>query len=358
MTQQLNSAKAENKKSIVEDISKLIQQQKQTIQEQEKEIQHQEKEIEKLKIMISNNRLAEANAIRQLKNIYSKVYIEANESRRCLSFSKTIGNESSIERNEDHLFAKQHTLIHLKSNSICTWIPKVGCTNMRYSIPLANGAISTPADIEWIHNNNNSFTADNKELLAANYTFVVLRNPFKRLISFYLDKLCHDDPNESDKSYSVAKKSFKASDSTSFLDFVKTLWQEPELINTDIHVRRQVDFLIYNKYDDYFCLENYEQAIEKIFRTTGLKIVDTRGMGSGNTTHKHIENEDINYDTGASEIGKLMKIGKKPNIKNMYSDEIIRMVSVLFLPDILLYLDKINDSGEEMNYWITRIIQG
>ena len=72
MTQQLNSAKAENKKSIVEDISKLIQQQKQTIQEQEKE-------IEKLKKMISNNRLAEANAIRQLKNIYSKVYIEANK---------------------------------------------------------------------------------------------------------------------------------------------------------------------------------------------------------------------------------------------------------------------------------------
>ena len=81
-------------------------------------------------------------------------------------------------------------------------------------------------------------------------------------------------------------------------------------------------------------------------------------MGSGNTTHNHIESEDINYDTGASEIGKLMKIGKKPNIKNMYSDEICRMVSVLFLPDILLYLEKINDSGEEMNYWITRIIQG
>ena len=351
MTQQLNSSKAEHRRALVEDITSLIQR-------QEQKIKYQEKELERLNTMVGNNSLAEANAIRQLKNIYSREYIEKNTSERCLSFSKTIGDDSSIEKNEDHLFAKQHTLVHLKSNSVCTWIPKVGCTNMRYSIPLANGAISTQADIEWVHNNNNSFTADNKELLAANYTFVVIRNPFKRLVSFYLDKLCHEDPHESDKSYSVAKELFKASDSTSFLDFVNTLWQEPELINADIHVKRQTDFLIYNKYDDYFSLENYEQAIEKIFNTTGLKVIDTRGMGSGNTTHKLIESEDINYTTTASEIGRLMKIGKKPNIKNMYSDEICKMVSVLLLPDILLYLDKIKDSGQEMNYWITRIIQG
>ena len=288
---------------------------------------------------------------------YAQTFADKLTSKRSLSFSKTIGNDISIDKNEDHLFAKQHTLIHLKSNSVCTWIPKVGCTNMRYSIPLANGAISTADDIEWVHNNNNSFTADNKELLKANYTFVVLRNPYKRLLSFFLDKLCHKDPHKSDRSYSVAQERFKANESTSFKDFVETLWQEPELLNSDIHVRRQTDFLIYNEYDDYFCLENYTQVVEKVFKMAGLKIVDTRGMGSGNTTHKHVETSDIDYTTKSSDIGKLLKMGKKPNPINMYSDELCRKVGVLFQPDIALYLDKIEDPAEEMGYWLSKSFQ-
>ena len=298
MTQKINSTSAESKKALFNEITELIQQQEQEIgcQRQEIELQKEEikqqlKEIHELRSIVGENQLAEANAIRELKTAYSKVYVQAKETGRSLSFLKTIGNDSSIEKNAEHLFAKQHTLVHLKSNSVCTWIPKVGCTNMRYSIPLANGAISTPEDIEWVHNNNNSFAADNKELLKADYTFVVLRNPFRRLVSFYLDKMCHEDPHESDKSYSVAKELFKSSESTSFLDFVKTLWREPELIDADIHVKRQIDFLIYNKYDDYFSLENYEEAVDKIYQKSGLKVVDTRGMGSGKTTHRLTERD-------------------------------------------------------------------
>ena len=343
MTKKINSTSAKNKKGLFEDAKYLIQ--------------RQEQEIRQLRGSLKKNQLAEENAIRELKTAYSKTYIQNKDSQRCLSFSKTIGNDGSIERNEAHLFAKQHTLIHLKSNSVCTWIPKIGCTNMRYSIPLANGAISTADDIEWVHNNNNSFAADNKELLKANYTFVVLRNPYKRLLSFFLDKLCHDDPHESDKSYSVAKERFKATESTSFMDFVETLWQEPELLDSDIHVKRQTDFLVYNKYDDYFCLENYKQAIEKIFKMTGLKIIDTRGMGSGNTTHRHSESSDIDYTTKSGELSKLLNIGKKPNPRNMYSNELCRKVGVLFQPDVLLYLDKIKDPKEEMKYWLNKSVQ-
>ena len=316
----------------------------------------QQEEIQQLKQQ-TGNQLAEVNALRQLKLLHSQFYVGDGKQIPSLSFAKTTGTNISIDKNKAHLFAKEHTLLHLQSNSVCTWIPKVGCTNMRYSIPLANGAISTPEDIEWVHSNNNSFTADNKELLKANYAFVVLRNPFKRLVSFFLDKLCHDDPNLSDKSYSVAKKLFKASESTSFLDFVKTLWLEPELINADIHVKPQTDFLIYNKYSDYFCLENYEQAIAKIFEKIGLKVIDTRGMGSGNTTYRLVENNDITYNTKSSEISALLKIGQKPNIKNMYSDEICKMVGVLFLPDIILYLNEVENSKNEMSYWMNRIIQ-
>ena len=319
----------------------------------------QEQQLQSIKNIIKSrctNELAEANAIRQLNALYSDLYINNEKPTRFLSFSKTLGKNISIENNKDHLFAKKHTLIHYESNSICTWIPKIGCTNIRYSIPLANGAISTPKDIEWVHNNNNSFSADNKELLKADYTFVFLRNPFNRLVSFFLDKLCHNDPNESDKSYSNAQKIFRASEHTCFQDFVELLWLEPELINADIHTRRQSDFLVYNKYDDYFSLENYSLATKKVYQSTGLKILDTRNMGSGNTTHSFLESADITYETKTSDINTLMKSSKKPNTKNMYSDKMCRMVGILFLPDILLYLKEVENSESEMNYWISKII--
>ncbi len=354
MTQKSNSDRETKNKTLIKDIADLIQRQQKEIDEQRQELEKRKGENNQKG---EHNQLALANAMRQLKALYAKTYIDKQESKRSLSFSKTIGNDESIEKNEEHLFAKRHTLIHLRSNSVCTWIPKVGCTNMRYSIPFANGAISTPEDIDWIHNNNDSFQASNKELLNANYAFVVLRNPYKRLASFYLDKICHNDPNESDKSYSNAQNVFNTNKSTSFQDFVRILWNNAELINADIHVKRQTDFLVYNQYDDYFCLEDYEKAVSKILNTTGLEVIDTRGMGSGNTTHKHQETAYINYTSKASEIGSLLKGGKKPNIKNMYSDEMCKMVGSLFLPDINLYLDKIKGSEKEMNYWINKTIQ-
>ena len=97
--------------------------------------------------------------------------------------------------------------------------------------------------------------------------------------------------------------------------------------------------------------------MSKIYDTTGLEVIDTRGMGSGNTTHKHQESADIDYTWKASEIGRLLQIGHKPNIKNMYSDEMCKLVGSLFLTDIMLYLDKIKDSEKEMSYWINRSIQ-
>ena len=52
-----------------------------------------------------------------------------------------------------------------------------------------NGAIKNIEEIQWIHQNNHSLNASTSEALKAQYTFVMLRNPFKRLLSFFLDKL-------------------------------------------------------------------------------------------------------------------------------------------------------------------------
>lgn len=301
------------------------------------------------------NLLAMINALKYFKNLYSQCYLSKENNDRTLSFRHTIGSKISIEKNQDHCFAKKHTLIHLKSNSICTWIPKVGCSNIRYSVAKANGAISNLDDISWIHSNNNSFCTDNKELLKASYTYVFLRNPFKRLLSFFIDKMCHKDPNETDKSYSAAQKKFNASDSSSFEDFVKLLWLNPRIIHDDIHTKPQNDFLVYNKYDNYFCMENYKHAAEMIFKKTGLEIIDTRSEGSIHTTHNLKESENIQHNTTTLHIKEFLENGKKPVITNMFTKEMCHIVGTLYMNDIQVYLREVENAESEMRYWITKI---
>ena len=90
------------------------------------------------------------NYFRDVTDILNKG--EPSSEQRTLRFCKTLGNNCNIEINEAHEFARQRTLLHLKSNSVCTWIPKNACSNMRFSIALDNGVISSKHEIGLIHN--------------------------------------------------------------------------------------------------------------------------------------------------------------------------------------------------------------
>ena len=101
----------------------------------------------------------------------------------------TANSYVKLNKNMQHKLAQNHALRIYKSNSIYSFIPKNGCSTMRLSLALANGCISDPKDFEWIHNNSLTFSADLPSLLLADYTFVILRCPFARLASVYLDKI-------------------------------------------------------------------------------------------------------------------------------------------------------------------------
>ena len=45
-------------------------------------------------------------------------------ARKNLSFCKTLGNPINIDKNNEHIFARHHSLIHLKSNSDARGSPK------------------------------------------------------------------------------------------------------------------------------------------------------------------------------------------------------------------------------------------
>ena len=94
-----------------------------------------------------------------------------------------------LNENEQYNFSLNHMLEIYDLDAICTFIPKNACSTLRYSIAIANGFIQDVADIDWIHQNTQSFIHSKKNAARAKYTFVVLRCPFTRIASCFLDKV-------------------------------------------------------------------------------------------------------------------------------------------------------------------------
>ena len=293
-----------------------------------------------------------------LRNIdFSKTSKPKTRSEtRKLSLLRTKGNLSNLKSNQDHEFAIKHTLCHYKSNAVCTWIPKNGCSNLRYSVSKENGAISSVDEIEWIHRNNDCFNANTKESLQADYTFIILRNPFKRLLSFFLDKLCHPQEEQTEGSYQHAQETFSFSENNSFLDFINYIWENPNSIYNDEHTRPQCDFLLYRQYDDYFALEGIDAANLRIYEMTGIKIDDIRDKNSIFTSKGREYSQEITSTTQANKIKVSLENNKVPFVENMYSNEMLKKVSTLYLQDILLYCNEIESDIPELDYWIRRTI--
>lgn len=267
---------------------------------------------------------------------------------------KTQGNPANLLANENYQFAINHTKVHYKSNSVCTWIPKNACSNLRCSIAIANGAIAGIEEIDWIHSNNDCFVASTKEALETEFTFIILRNPFKRLLSYFLDKLCHSDGLQKDISYQIAKDVFEFNSEMSYEDFINYLWEHPHKIYEDEHTRPQCDFILYRNYDRYYSIEALEEAVAEIHTKTGLKIYDTRSINSIYTTKDHDSNPGIMYQTKALDIKNWQIQNQSPDAINMYSKDMIQKVAAIYLQDVMLYLKRVSHGSSELEYWIQR----
>jgi len=246
----------------------------------------------------------------------------------------TANSYVKLNKNMQHKLAQNHALRIYNSNSIYSFIPKNGCSTMRLSLALANGCISDPKDFEWIHNNSLTFSADLPSLLLADYTFVILRCPFARLASVYLDKIVSTTWIR--RSLQNMLKGKLESDEMTFRVFVKSLIHN-ETLRHNIHWRPQTDFLVYKEYDDYFNLENFSFAKDTIESKTHINIVDARNL----TRHgidSFILNSDSSYaDYLVEDLQKLKRNGQAPQPSALYDDELITLVQNIYKEDISLY---------------------
>ena len=253
------------------------------------------------------------------------------QNRRLLRYTKD--NIQNLAANGAHQFASQYALSIYASDSIYSFIPKNACSTMRYTIGAANGAIAGPADFNWIHANNQPFRASLAELAKAKYTFAILRDPYLRIASCYLDKIV--DQTEVAWHYHKLLNYQTAPALVTFRQFISSLKSR---LRSNEHWRPQTDFLVYQNYDDVFCLEAFSEAVATLRERIGLEILDARGLTKhGADQYEPLEGDEAFADKPAFEIAELKRAGGIPRAAQLYDAGLIAEVSRLYAGDIAFY---------------------
>jgi hypothetical protein len=244
-----------------------------------------------------------------------------------------------LRLNDRHRVAVAHALKIYKSNSIYTFIPKNACSTMRLSLAMANCCIPNASYIDWIHDNNETFQASLEDLVLARYTFVILRDPFARLASCFLDKIVSKLPPAL-RLRDLAKAPLDL-DQICFADFVELLDDEA-VLSGNMHWRPQTDFLVYDRYDDYFSVENLGAAAAAISERASLEICDARPLTAHGLDRFDLLPANTDYSrTPVREIAGLQLDGRCPDPRSLYTKSIIDHVAQMYASDMALYTETI-----------------
>jgi hypothetical protein len=243
----------------------------------------------------------------------------------------------SLNANRQHSFAQRHALNIYQSDSIYSFIPKNACSTMRTSLAIANGCIKDSSDFNWIHQNNDTFIANLSELAKAKYTFTILRCPFSRLLSVYLDKFLNRNP-VAWRYIDLHKRTIDIEDIT-FEFFVKSMCKE-RIKNGDIHWMPQINFLVYEEYDDYFAFEEFPGLTEELKNRIDLDLVDARPLTKHGSDGFQKLSRKAPFRLRPFELVSFKKEGSMPTFKSMYNDELVECVMRAYKKDIALYKRK------------------
>lgn len=244
-----------------------------------------------------------------------------------------------LDLNKAHGFAANHALVHYASGAVYSFIPKNGCSTMRYSLALANHCIDGPEHWTWIHPNNITFAATFPELVRAPYSFVILRCPHARLASVFLDKIVDKTP-ELWQLYRLSWDGFDP-DALTFRDFVQRI-ADKDTLKSNVHWRPQVDFLVYETYTQVFALENFGAAIKTLKDDIDFTVEDARALtGHGTDAVRLLETGDF-ADTPVAELAAMKRGGTLPAHARLYDNDLAHQVAGVYARDMAFYTDHLD----------------
>jgi len=242
-------------------------------------------------------------------------------------------SDRPLAKNTKHSLASAYALAIHGSAAIYTFIPKNGCSTMRLSLALANGAIASAADINWIHSNNFTFSATLGELLTARYTFAIIRCPFSRLASCYLDKIVGRDYPFWHLHHALKRQ--PDPNEYTFRRFVTALAEDEDVREADEHWRPQTDFLVYEHYDDLLDFHDFAAIKARLAERIGFEVHDARAH-----TRHGIDGltrvEEAGPDTAPLDILRMRTEGRVPDPRTLFDDEIVAALAEVYRDDIAL----------------------
>jgi len=242
-------------------------------------------------------------------------------------------DHSAVSLNKLYTFSLEYTLSIYPLDAVYTFIPKNACSTLRYSIAIANGFLGDINDINWIHKNNETFVSTQREISLASYTFVVLRCPYTRVASCFLNKIVDEEFKFNDATGSKV--------SINFHDFLSVI-KSQQRSERDQHWRNQSDFLHYERYDEYFSLESFSEAINSL-GARGFTVHETRAALKHDL--KNIKRVDGDFSKmKIEELQKMKEEGLAPNYKSMFGDVEIDLVNDIYNDDINLYKSHFGDN--------------
>lgn len=245
----------------------------------------------------------------------------------------TRGNLQALAQNAAHQFASRYALSIYAVDAVYSFIPKNACSTMRYTVGMANGAIAGPEQFNWIHANNLTFRASLAELAKAKYTFVILRDPYLRIASCFLDKMV--DQTTVAWQYHTLTNYQTAPPNLTFREFVTNVRRR---LRGNEHWRPQVDFLVYETYDDVFSLEAFSEAAVALHSRIGLDVQDARALTKhGSDQFEPLVSAKSFADKPAHEIAALKRSGWIPRVTQLYDASLIAEVGQMYAADINLY---------------------
>ncbi|MCC9620840.1 sulfotransferase family protein [Thalassospira sp. MA62] len=260
--------------------------------------------------------------------------------------SRFKSRKSPLLGDEDFNFRLNHALCLYKSNSIYTFIPKNACSSIRFSLAIDNGFLQEDDEPDWIHQNNELFSAKISDAVRCSYAFVILRCPFRRIASVFLDKVVSGDAIARSilkirrtRSERVLGKQDEFINRVTFKDFLYDL-SSLDRTKMNHHWRPQVDFLLYENYSKYFCVEMLQDASNVLREDLGFSIYDTRNK-LGHDTSRYKKTILDCKDLKVIDFRSMKENGEVPDYRSMYCDQTIDMVKRIYEDDVKLYSEKI-----------------